>query len=217
MGLGGRGLHGGTAVGGVLVLGEPLSLWGGTDAATGVITDERHPEFGERLGGRVVVMPGSRGSSSSASVLAEMLRAGVGPAALVVLRADPILVIGAMVAEELYGLGIPIVEVSAADLAVLSRWSRVTITVSEGECELTGESELERLFFTDEADGWVRQRLLGEFERRRDGRADFTFTMVDVVMDFDAQTATLSGILAEDGEVVLPLAEFRERLMKEAG
>ncbi|MFK4086161.1 aconitase X swivel domain-containing protein [Kribbella sp. NPDC020789] len=106
----GRCLHAGTAVGWVLVLGEPLSLWGGADPATGVITDERHPQFDVGLAGRVVVMPGSRGSSSSASVLAEMLRVGVGPAALVMPRADPILVVGAMVAEELYGKGIPIVQ-----------------------------------------------------------------------------------------------------------
>ncbi|MFF1823237.1 aconitase X swivel domain-containing protein [Kribbella sp. NPDC058245] len=217
MGLGGRCLHAGTAVGGVLVLGEPLSLWGGADAATGVITDERHPQCGERLGGRVVVMPGSRGSSSSASVLAEMLRAGVGPAALVVLRADPILVIGTMVAEELYGRGIPIVEVAAADLAVLSGWERATITASDGYCDLAEESELEHRFFTEELDEGVRRLLLGEFERRRVGRAQFTFNVVDVLMDFDAQTVTLAGILVSEGEVVLPLAGFRERLVMEVG
>ncbi|GAB3928280.1 hypothetical protein GCM10029976_025740 [Kribbella albertanoniae] len=110
----------------MLVLSEPLSLWGGADAATGVITDERHPQCGELLGGRIVVMPGSRGSSSSASVLAEMLRAGVGPAGLVVPRADPILVIGALVAEELYGRGIPIVEL--ADVSELRQNTSVRVT-----------------------------------------------------------------------------------------
>ncbi|WP_202869282.1 aconitase X swivel domain-containing protein [Kribbella antibiotica] len=120
----GRCLVAGTAVGRVLVLSEPLSLWGGADPATGVISDERHPEFGVGLAGRVVVMPGSRGSSSSASVLAEMLRAGVGPAALVVPKADPILVIGAMVADELYGKGIPIVEL----VGLTVPWGNVRVT-----------------------------------------------------------------------------------------
>ncbi|MFC9694964.1 aconitase X swivel domain-containing protein [Kribbella sp. NPDC056951] len=123
----------------MLVLGEPLSLWGGTDAATGVITDERHPQCGESLKGRVVVMPGSRGSSSSASVLAEQLRLGVGPGALVLLRADPILVIGALVAAELYERGIPVVELSSADLATLSTWSRARIAASGEYATLTEE------------------------------------------------------------------------------
>ncbi len=136
----GRCLHAGTAVGRVLVLGEPLSLWGGADAATGVITDERHPQCGELLAGRVVVMPGSRGSSSSASVLAEQLRLGVGPAALVLLRADPILVIGALVAAELYDLGIPVVELAPTDLAALSAWSRVRIAASGEYAVLTEEA-----------------------------------------------------------------------------
>ncbi|MFB6724671.1 aconitase X swivel domain-containing protein [Kribbella sp. NPDC056345] len=124
----GRCLHAGTAVGRVLVLGEPLSLWGGADPVTGVITDERHPQRGESLAGQIVVMPGSRGSSSSASVLAEMLRVGVGPAALLVQRADPILVIGALVAEELYGRGIPMVELS--DVSLLRERLPVRVTAA---------------------------------------------------------------------------------------
>jgi hypothetical protein len=142
-----------------------------------------------------------------------MLRAGVGPAGLVVLRADPILVIGAMVAEELYGRGIPIVEVGADDLAVMSRWVRVTVTATEEWCEVTEESALEYRFFTEELDEGVRRLLLGELERRRDGRAEFTVNVVDVLMDFDAQTVTL----ASEGEVVLSLAGFRRRLMMEVG
>jgi predicted aconitase with swiveling domain len=131
----GRGLHAGTAVGRVLVLGEALSLWGGADAATGVITDERHPRWGEKLGGRVVVMPGSRGSSSSASVLAEMVRVGVGPAAIVVPRADPILVIGALVAEELYGLEVPIVELTEVDGLRDGATVRVTVVGADAVVE----------------------------------------------------------------------------------
>jgi predicted aconitase with swiveling domain len=91
------------------VLDEPLSLWGGVDPASGDIVDRHHPQAGANLRARIVVMPSGRGSSSSSSVLAESIRAGTGPAALVLLEPDPILAVGSIVAGELYGLGIPVV------------------------------------------------------------------------------------------------------------
>ena len=92
-----------------LVLDEPLSLWGGLDPATGEIIDVRHPRRGASVVGRVLVMPSARGSSSSASVLAEAARAGTAPAAIVLGEPDLILAIGAAVAEELYGVVVPVV------------------------------------------------------------------------------------------------------------
>lgn len=99
----------GTARAPALVLDEPLSFWGGVDPATGDVIDVRHPQYGANVAGRVLVMPWGRGSSSSSSVLAESVRAGTAPAAIILLEADPILALGAIVARELYGLTIPIV------------------------------------------------------------------------------------------------------------
>lgn len=96
----------------VLRLEEPLSLWGGMDPATGELIDAHHPQRGVNLAGRVVVMPSGRGSSSSASVLAEAVRAGTAPAAIVLGEPDLILSIGAAVAEELYGVSVPVVVVA---------------------------------------------------------------------------------------------------------
>lgn len=104
-------------VGPALVLDEPLSLWGGMDPATGELIDARHPQRGARLSGRVVVMPSARGSSSSASVLAESVRAGTAPAAIILGEPDLILAIGAAVADELYGVLVPVVVVDAGRLA----------------------------------------------------------------------------------------------------
>jgi uncharacterized protein len=92
-----------------LVLDEPLSLWGGIDPATGEIIDVHHPQHGATVSGRVLVMPAGRGSSSSASVLAEAVRAGTAPAAILLGEPDLILSIGSAVAEELYGVRVPIV------------------------------------------------------------------------------------------------------------
>lgn len=92
-----------------LVLDEPLSLWGGIDPASGRIIDAQHPQRGAGVAGRVLVMRGARGSSSSASVLAEAARLGTAPAAIVLGEPDLILAIGSAVAEELYGVTIPVV------------------------------------------------------------------------------------------------------------
>lgn len=91
-----------------LVLDEPLSLWGGVEPTTGEIVDVHHPQRGERLAGLVLVMPAGRGSSSSASVLAEMVRLGTAPSAIVLGEPDLILAIGAEVAWELYGVRLSI-------------------------------------------------------------------------------------------------------------
>ncbi len=104
-----RTLVAGTATGPALVLQEPLSFWGGVDPATGDVIDPRHPQRGANVAGRILVLPAGRGSSSSSSVLAEAIRAGTGPAAIILGEADPILALGAIVARELYGIVTPVV------------------------------------------------------------------------------------------------------------
>jgi predicted aconitase with swiveling domain len=97
------------AEGRALVLDEPLSLWGGLDPMNGLIVDARHPQRGQRVTGRVLVMAAVRGSSSSSSVLAEAARAGTAPSAIVLGERDLILAVGSAVAAELYGVRIPVV------------------------------------------------------------------------------------------------------------
>jgi predicted aconitase with swiveling domain len=94
-----------------LVLDEPLSFWGGLDPVTGRIVEVGHPQHGAVVTGRILVMPSGRGSSSSATVLAEAIRLGTGPAGIVLRERDDIVVVGALVAAELYGIVVPIVVV----------------------------------------------------------------------------------------------------------
>ena len=104
-----RGYSAGLAESRALVLGAPVSFWGGIDVNSGRIIDRSHPDVGTSITGAVLVLPGARGSSSSSSVLAETLRKRTGPAAIVLAVADPILPVGAIVAELLYGAQCPIV------------------------------------------------------------------------------------------------------------
>jgi len=117
----------GVITGRALVLTEPLSLWGGMDPASGELIDAHHPQRGANLAGRIVVMPAARGSSSSASVLAEAVRAGTAPAAILVGDSDLILAIGAAVAEELYGQSVPVVVLSSEELAAIPDGEEIVI------------------------------------------------------------------------------------------
>lgn len=106
-----RALVPGPAEGIALVLSEPLSFWGGVDPADGTIIDRHHPQAGQSVRGNVLVMPSGRGSSSSSSVLAETIRAGTGPVAIVLAEPDGILALGALVASKLYGRTTPVLVV----------------------------------------------------------------------------------------------------------
>ena len=123
----GRVMAPGSAHGRALRLREPLSLWGGMDPATGEIIDARHPQVGESLRGRVILMAATRGSSSSSSILAEAVRAGSAPVAILLGEPDLILAVGAAVADELYGIRVPIVQLPPESLEAIPDGAEVTV------------------------------------------------------------------------------------------
>jgi predicted aconitase with swiveling domain len=85
--------------------------------------------------GRVLAMTSGRGSSSSSSVLAEQIRAGTAPAAVLLAVPDVILALGAIVAAELYGTSVPIVALAPEDFAGLASApaGKVLVTVHAPE------------------------------------------------------------------------------------
>ncbi|MEZ4519769.1 MAG: DUF126 domain-containing protein [Chloroflexota bacterium] len=99
----------GEAAGSALVLDEPLSLWGGLDPETGTIIDQRHPQRGVNVTGKMLVLPVGKGSSSASSILLESVRLGTAPAAILLAEPDAILALGSAVARELYGNSPPVV------------------------------------------------------------------------------------------------------------
>jgi len=127
----GRTLFAGSARGPVVRLDEPLSLWGGMDPATGRVIDRRHPQFGQNVAGRILLMPSGRGSSSSSSVLAEAVRAGTAPAAVVLVVPDPIVALGAVVAAELYGRRVPVVVVDETTYRSIRTGDEVVVEARE--------------------------------------------------------------------------------------
>jgi len=67
----GRSIVEGAAEGEALVTTEALSFWGGYDFHTGEIIDKHHPLAGVRAAGRILVVPFSKGSSTTTAVLLE--------------------------------------------------------------------------------------------------------------------------------------------------
>lgn len=130
----------GEAEGTALVLSEPLSFWGGIDAETGRIIDHSHPDLGKVITGRILVMPSGRGSSSSSSVFAETIRRGTGPAGVILSVSDPILTVGALIAQSLYGLECPVV-VCATEGIVTGDTVRI-VAPEPGDAEIHTASEI---------------------------------------------------------------------------
>jgi predicted aconitase with swiveling domain len=111
----------------VLVGREPLSFWGGYDARTGEIIDRRHPLSGQVGAGRVLAVPFTRGSSTTAQVLLESVRNGTAPAAILTAQVDSFIALASIVADELYRRPIPIVVLDPAAFAALRTGQRVTV------------------------------------------------------------------------------------------
>jgi predicted aconitase with swiveling domain len=111
-------MYPGTAEGELLLLAAPLSFWGGVSWETGAITNVRHPQLGQIVSGRVLVVPEPVGSSSSAAVLLELIRAGKAPAAIILGRPDAILVVACLVAREMGWEAPPVIV--QPDLSALS-------------------------------------------------------------------------------------------------
>lgn len=118
--------HPGVAEGEVLLLTEPVSFWGGVDHH-GEIIDVHHAQHKAKMTNKILVMPSGRGSSSATAVLAELIRTGDGPLAIVMLQCDTILVIGALVSAEIYGISLPIVELEQAEYDQLTDGMRVSV------------------------------------------------------------------------------------------
>jgi predicted aconitase with swiveling domain len=106
---------------------EPLSFWGGYDPATGQVVDRHHPLFGVVLAGKILAIPGGRGSSTASGVLLEAVRVGKAPAAFVVTRLDPILILGLVLAEELYQRPLLMVRIDPTDFSRLSTTVSATV------------------------------------------------------------------------------------------
>ncbi len=119
----------GEAIAEAVVTDTPLSFWGGLDPDTAEVIDRHHPLLGASLAGKVLVMPSGRGSCTASGVLLETIRNGVAPAAIVLSRVDPIVGLGAILGQEMYGVTVPVVVIDEADRATIPSGCLVSVGV----------------------------------------------------------------------------------------
>ncbi|MEL7116327.1 MAG: DUF126 domain-containing protein, partial [Pseudomonadota bacterium] len=118
------------AEGEVVVAVEGLSFWGGVDPETSRVIDAHHPLHGQTLGGKIVLMPTSRGSCSGSGVLLHLALGGNAPAALVFHDAEEVLTLGALIAERMFSRPVAILQLPQVDYDRLARHPRAWL---EGE------------------------------------------------------------------------------------
>jgi hypothetical protein len=117
-----------------LLTSEALSFWGGYDPVSGNITDRTHPLFGVNASGAVLALPETRGSSTTTAVLLESIRAGTAPSALITRGVDSFLSLAAVVAQEMYGITLPVIALASEDFDRLEAGGRVQV---QGDGTLT--------------------------------------------------------------------------------
>ncbi|MFN4170447.1 MAG: aconitase X [Pseudorhodobacter sp.] len=125
----------GQASGGVLACSEPISFWGGVDPATGQVIDVHHPLAGQNLAGRILVMPGTRGSCTGSGVLLDMVLNGKAPAALVFAEPEDVVTLGAMIGAAMFAKPLPVLRLTrdAFDALARAKSARITETSIEAE------------------------------------------------------------------------------------
>lgn len=117
----------GTASGIALATNEPLSFWGGYDWKTGEIIDRRHPLSGMIAKDKILVIPFTRGSSTTTAVLLEAIRAKTAPQAIITTATDFFFALASVVADELYKMPIPLIAVSESDFSQIKTGNQVAI------------------------------------------------------------------------------------------
>jgi hypothetical protein len=81
-----------------------LSFWGGIDPVSGIIIDQQHPLVGQSVTDTIFCLPSGRGSCTASQVLLELLLNDLAPKAILLRDPDGLVAVGALVAQEIFGV-----------------------------------------------------------------------------------------------------------------
>lgn len=82
-----------------LVSKKPISFLGGVDPSDGKITEKDHDLFGECVKDKILCFPHGHGSTVGSYVLYALAKKKCAPKAIVNQTADPVVVVGAIIAD----------------------------------------------------------------------------------------------------------------------
>jgi hypothetical protein len=128
----------GLAEGKALVTKQPLCLYDSLDPKSGFIVNTKHELCGENVSGKVLIFPYGIGSATSSATILETSRCNKAPNAIINLETEPIIAVGAILAEKLYGRIIPIVDKPEINpIEVIENGDLVKVDANTGLIELS--------------------------------------------------------------------------------
>jgi len=110
-----------------------LSFLGGVDYDTGVVIEKNHNLKGESLKDRVLCFPSGHGSTVGSYVLYSLVKKGLGPKAIVNQVADPVVVVGSIIAE------IPMID--QIDIKQIRTGDLVEVDGDKGTVKIVGKAD----------------------------------------------------------------------------
>lgn len=115
-----------------LVSRKPLSFLGGVDPADGKVIEKGHDLCGQCIRGRILVFPYGHGSTVGSYVLYSLRKADMAPKAIINQTADPVVVVGAIIAD------IPMLD--EVDISQMSNGDFVKVDAFKGTVTINRKS-----------------------------------------------------------------------------
>lgn len=126
MKLSGRVINGKAVQGEAFSVDVPFSFIGDFDPHTGCYEVEGHPLYGQSIANKILVCPTGKGGTIAPFIAYDAMKKGNAPAAILCVKADPILCESALVID------IPILDGFSDDLVRLIETGRI-VSISGGE------------------------------------------------------------------------------------
>ncbi|MDD3021725.1 MAG: DUF126 domain-containing protein [Alphaproteobacteria bacterium] len=123
-------VSGGSATGPALITEDPISFLGTVDPNSGEVVDPNHELYGQNIKGRVLIFPEGKGSTVGSYVIYQLKKRGLAPAAMINLKSEAIVAVGAIISE------IPLVDQVAEDILSLDNGTMVTVNANDGFIEI---------------------------------------------------------------------------------
>jgi hypothetical protein len=117
-----------------LVSCKPLSFLGGVDPADGKVTEKNHDLCGECIKGKVLCFPHGHGSTVGSYVLYSLAKKGLAPKAILNETADPVVVVGAIIADIPMMDQLDIKQIRTHDVVEVDADKGTVTILRRGEC-----------------------------------------------------------------------------------
>jgi predicted aconitase with swiveling domain len=116
----------GCAFGPALVTKDSISFLGNVDAKSGIVVDPGHELYGQCIAGKVLIFPGGKGSTVGSYVIYQLKRRDLAPAAMINIRSEPIVAVGAIIS------GIPLVDRVPEEIMQIKSGTLVEVDADQG-------------------------------------------------------------------------------------